>query len=135
MMDEFMKLLKEKAKKQGGPKEGPEMKAKASMAQHLKEILAGDLHDGVKDSIQKVTVASDSEEGIEEGLEKAKDIFSKRSESSKDEKSMSEKALASHESEEKSEGASSLETEIAKLESELEEKKKELEEKKKEHYA
>ena len=48
MMDDFMKLLRKKAEKQGGPKEGPEMKAKASMAKAMSDALSEDITDDIE---------------------------------------------------------------------------------------
>jgi TATA-binding protein-associated factor Taf7 len=124
MMDEFMKLLAKKAKEQKGPMHGPKMDAKAAMAKELSDSLGSDIMDGIK-GMKKVTVASDSEEGLKEGLEKAEDILGKsKMEDSEEEDSEEESEDESEmEDEEKS---PDLESEIAKLEKELEDKKKAL---------
>ena len=123
-MDEFMKLLAKKAKEQKGPMHGPKMDAKAAMAKELSDSLGSDIMDGIK-GMKKVTVASDSEEGLKEGLEKAEDILGKsKMEDSEEEDSEEESEDESEmEDEEKS---PDLESEIAKLEKELEDKKKAL---------
>lgn len=120
MMKEFMEMLAEKAKKQKGPMHGPKMDAKAAMAKELADSLGSDIMEGVK-GMKKVTVASDSEEGLKEGLEKAEDVL----ESKKEDESEEEMEDESEDSEEESEDQD-MESEIAKLEKELEEKKKAL---------
>ena len=74
-MKEFTDLLKKKAEEQAGePKNPKSMEAKASaiknLMQSLKEVMGGELQDGLK----KVTVASDSPEGLEKGLDLAKKV-------------------------------------------------------------
>jgi len=123
MMDEFMKLLTKKAKEQKGPMHGPRMDAKAAMAKELSDSLGSDIMDGVKE-MKKVTVASDSEEGLKEGLEKAEDVLESKMEKEEDE---SEEEMEDSEEEMEDEKESpDLESEIAKLEKELEDKKKAL---------
>jgi hypothetical protein len=123
MMDEFMKLLAKKAKDQKGPMHGPKMDAKAAMAKELSDSLGSDIMDGIKD-MKKVTVASDSEEGLKEGLEKAEDILGKsKMEDSEDESEEESDDESEMEDEEES---PDLESEIMKLEKELEDKKKAL---------
>ncbi len=122
-MDEFMKLLAKKAKDQKGPMHGPKMDAKAAMAKELSDSLGSDIMDGIKD-MKKVTVASDSEEGLKEGLEKAEDILGKsKMEDSEDESEEESDDESEMEDEEES---PDLESEIMKLEKELEDKKKAL---------
>lgn len=122
MMDDFMKLLAKKAKEQKGPMHGPKMDAKAAMAKELSDSLGSDILDGIKD-MKKVTVASDSKEGLKEGLEKAEDILDKpEMEDSEDESEMEE----SEDESEMEEPSEDLESEISKLEKELEKKKKQL---------
>ncbi len=74
-MKEFTDLLKKKAAEQAKePSEPSHMEAKASAIKHLmdslKDVMGGELHDGLK----KVTVASDSAEGLKKGLDMAKKI-------------------------------------------------------------
>jgi hypothetical protein len=76
MMEDFKKLLMEKVKSQEGkPKNESKLRAKASMAKELSDMLGSDLTDDIKGAVKKVTVASDSEEGLKKGLEKAEDIL------------------------------------------------------------
>lgn len=74
-MKEFTEMLKKKAAEQSKePVDPKQMEAKASAIKNLmgslKEMMGGELKDGLK----KVTVASDSPEGLEEGLELAKKV-------------------------------------------------------------
>lgn len=118
MSDDFMELLKKKAKEQGGPRKDEEMDAKASIMENLSKMLGKDLHDGIQQS-KKVVVSSDSEEGLKEGLEKAEDIVEDKMSDSeeKDEEESEDK------SEEESEDKDELKKKIAMLESQLEELK------------
>lgn len=121
-----MKLLAKKAKEQKGPMHGPKMDAKAAMAKELSDSLGSDIMDGVKD-MKKVTVASDSEEGLKKGLQKAEDVLEAKSEEEDEDETEKEESDMSEEDEEsESEDSVSLESEIAKLEKELEDKKKKL---------
>lgn len=113
MMEEFLELLKKKAKDQKGPKMDDEMSAKASMAKQMSDMLAGDLSEGIKGS-KKVTVASDSEEGLKEGLEKAEDLL----------ESKMEKEKSEDESEDMEESEDDLKSQIAALKKEIENLKK-----------
>jgi hypothetical protein len=74
-MKEFTDLLKKKAEEQGKePVDASKMQAKASAIKNLmgslKEVMGGELKDGLK----KVTVASNSPEGLAEGLDLAKKV-------------------------------------------------------------
>lgn len=74
-MKEFTDLLKKKAAEQGKEPIAPEhLEAKAAaiknLMQELKGVIGGELHDGLK----KVTVASDSPEGLSKGLDLAKKV-------------------------------------------------------------
>lgn len=122
MMQEFMKLLAKKYQEQGGPKKGPEMEAKTNITKELGDILGEDM-------VGKIIVSSDSEEGLEKGLETATDVIknrekseSKSSEKEEDESEMSAKDMKKHESSE-SEDEDERETKIAELERKLEELK------------
>jgi hypothetical protein len=77
MIDEFMKLLGKKMHEQKGPKHGPKMDAKAAMAKELSDSLGADITEGIK-GLKKVTVASDSEEGLKKGLEKAEEAIGEK---------------------------------------------------------
>ncbi len=124
-MDEFVKMLKRKMEEQGGPKHGPEMKAKACMSKACSDALSEDLMGGV----QKVTIASNSKKGLKKGLEKAEDVLEsadmeeESEEESEDREEESEDSEKS-ESKEDSEDSESLKLEIAKLKSEIEDLKK-----------
>lgn len=74
-MKEFTDLLKKKAAEQASEPTSPaHMQAKASAIKNLmgslKDVMGGELHDGLK----KVTVASNSPEGLKKGLELAKKV-------------------------------------------------------------
>jgi hypothetical protein len=69
--------------------DGAKMKreARKKMLKKMKSLMKDDIHSGMKDSLkglQKVTVASDSKEGLEAGLDKAKKIMEGRKESEGD---------------------------------------------------
>lgn len=58
-------------------------KAKKTMLEQLKKMMSDEMHSPISESIKnkdmkKVTVMSDSEDGLEEGLEKAKEIMEKK---------------------------------------------------------
>lgn len=124
-MDDFLKLLKKKSDEQGGPKMNRHMEAKAAMAKELSDLLGSDLAEGVK-GIKKVTVASDSKEGLEKGLEKAQKVLEAKDmedESEDMEDESEEMEDESEESEDESE-MSDVEDEIAKLEEQIKQLKK-----------
>jgi hypothetical protein len=75
MMDDFLKMLQKKKQEQKGPINDSRMKAKASVAKELSDMLGEDITENIK-GMNKVTVASDSEEGLKKGLEKAEDALS-----------------------------------------------------------
>jgi ubiquinone biosynthesis protein UbiJ len=127
MMEEFLKLLAKKAKEQGGVRQDKHMEAKAAVAKELSDVLGGDLADDIK-GLKKVTVASNSEEGLKKGLEKAEDIVGRKlgmegdMEESEDEMEESEDERDSEEeesSEEESDDISEVEDEIAALEEQI----------------
>lgn len=86
MMDEkFKELLLKKWKAQGEkPVEGEKMAAKAEMADKLAKLLQSDLADGMKSGMQKVSIASDSPEGLKKGLEMAQSKVDKIAEMSEE---------------------------------------------------
>jgi len=53
-------------------------KAKKEMIKMLKQSMRDSSYGDMKDGLKKVTVASDSAEGLEEGLSKAQEILKKR---------------------------------------------------------
>ena len=90
----------EKVKSQEGkPKNESKLRAKASMAKELSDMLGSDLTDDIKGAVKKVTVASDSEEGLKKGLEKAEDILE-----GDEEENESEESEDSEDSEESDKG-------------------------------
>lgn len=81
-MDALKKLMQKKMEKQGGM-EPKAKEAKMELLKELREMASGMMKedlDGHLAGIKKVTVASDSEEGLKEGLEKAEDMVEKKSE-------------------------------------------------------
>jgi len=72
MHGKFMEMMK---KKKGGEMSGIEKDAKSSVIQEMKKMAEDAMGDKMK-GLKKVTVASNSPEGIEKGLEKAKEIIS-----------------------------------------------------------
>lgn len=71
MDDKFLKMLSGKKKKRELSDE--ERNAKLNVMKDMRDMAAGAMGDKIK-KLKKVTVASDSEEGIKEGLDKAKEI-------------------------------------------------------------
>jgi|LakMenEpi03Aug12_release.lakeMendotaPanAssembly.Ray.scaffolds.fasta_scaffold2982852_1 hypothetical protein len=56
-------------------------KAKAAMLKELSKVMSSDMYSPLKEKkLQKVTVASDSAEGLKKGLSKAEQILSKKKE-------------------------------------------------------
>ena len=115
MMEEFKKLLVDKARKQEGkPKDEGKLRAKASMAKELSDMLGSDLTDDIKGGMSKVTVASDSSEGLKKGLEKAEDVLEESDSESEDE---------SEDSSSEGESADEIEMKIEDLKRQLEDLK------------
>jgi len=52
--------------------------AKKRMLQHLKKMMSDGMHSGMEEGMKKVTIMSDSEDGLERGIDKAKEIMEKR---------------------------------------------------------
>lgn len=71
-MEKFRKLL-EKKRQMGKSLDGPERDAKLSAVQGMKDMANEAMKPGVH-NLKKVTVASDSEEGVKAGLEKAHEM-------------------------------------------------------------
>lgn len=69
MSDKFGKMMKKKDKKI----DGVEKDAKMSVLSSLRDMASEAMGDKLK-NLKKVTVASDSEEGLKKGLEKAEEI-------------------------------------------------------------
>lgn len=133
MMQEFMKMLAKKQQEQGGPRKGHDMEAKASMAKELSDMLGEDLTEGIKDA-KRVTVASDSEEGLKKGLEKAEDILeSKMEDESEDSEEMKDSEDMEDSEEDSVEVPEEVDTEeeIDALIAKLEDKRRSLKSKRK----
>jgi len=73
MMKEFMKMMKDK---QGNMEDMSSTKrdAKSKVLQELRDLMKGVSGENIK-NLKKVTVASDSPEGIKAGLEKAGEMM------------------------------------------------------------
>lgn len=56
----------------------PKKEAKMKMLKELKKMMQNDMYEGMGEGMKKVTVMSDSEKGLEEGLSKAEEILRKR---------------------------------------------------------
>ncbi len=72
-MSMFEKLIAKK-KKDGKKMSENEKEAKGGVLSEMKDMASKMMGDKVK-GLKKVTVASDSEEGVKKGLEKAKDLL------------------------------------------------------------
>ena len=135
MIEEFMKMLKNKEKEQGGPKNDAKMQAKSSMAKELSDMLGGDITEGIKEGMKGKDVVkagfTSSKEDAPEAAKKLEEVVSSKfsedeSEEMEGEDEMSPEMMKQHESEESSD-SDSLETQIAELEDELKNKRKKLE--------
>lgn len=73
-MKAFKEFLASKAKEKKEPMDPKALKAKKEMLNHL----SGMMKDHMSEGLKKVTVASDSEEGLKKGLEKAEEIIEKK---------------------------------------------------------
>jgi hypothetical protein len=93
-MEKFKKLLSEKAK----PIEGDKKDAKLEVLKDLKKQAMSMMGD----KLSKVTVASDSKEGLSKGLQKAKDIISKEPEMGESQEHEDSESIEEESSEEKS---------------------------------
>lgn len=94
MEQDFASLLKKKAEAQKGSPVNPDLlKAKSEKVKELMDMVKGMMGDDI-DGMKKVTVASNSPEGITEGLDKAKEMMSGKNKILKDlEESPKEEAL------------------------------------------
>jgi hypothetical protein len=119
MMQDFMKMLQKRQREQG-PQDEKKMKAKASMAKELSDTLGGDIAEDMK-GMSKVTVASDSEQGLKKGLEKAEEVLEDKMEPEESE-DMEEK----EDSEEESSDSEDLKSQIEELKRQLEDLKKRM---------
>jgi len=91
-MEDLKSLLAKKMKEQKEPMPENRKEAKMSVLNELKKLmddkLAGDLK-----GLKKVTVASDSKEGLKEGLEKAEEVLEKSPEMGMEEESEDEEEM------------------------------------------
>lgn len=87
-MEGLKKLMDKKADKEA-PMDPKRKEAKISTLEHLRDLAKEMMMEDLKGSMKggKVTVASDSPEGLKEGLEKAKDVVEKLPEGSPEEES------------------------------------------------
>lgn len=133
MMEEFKQMLLKRQKEQvKKPVDKDKLAAKANMMKELSGLLGKDMA-GDMGSLKKVTVASDSKEGLEAGLEKAKDVIEKKpdmgdmleglNDKHKDPDSIEESDESPEEESSESESEESIEDEIKKLEEKLAEMK------------
>lgn len=95
MKDKMMKMLMDK-KRSGKELQPGEKEAKMKVIKDLRQMAEQIMKDDIK-GMKKVTVASPTQEGLKEGLEKAEDILESNSEE------MSEESEESEESEDMSE--------------------------------
>jgi hypothetical protein len=86
-MNDKLKALAAAKKKEGKKLSPVEKEAKGSVLKDLRDMASGAMAKKVK-GIKKVEVASNSEEGLEAGLEKAKEILGKSPESEEEEMPM-----------------------------------------------
>lgn len=116
-MDALKELFEKKMKeKEQNPADEKKLKAKSSVMKEIMKMLDGHMIDDFK-NMKKVTVASDSEEGLEEGLDLAKEKVSELSE--KPEEELSEESPEMESEEEQSEE----ERKIAELQKQIEDLK------------
>jgi hypothetical protein len=99
MMDMFKELLKKKRKDGEEEMDPTEKKAKMDVLGEIRDLATKDMGDEVR-GLKKVTVAADSEKGVMEGLNKAKDVIEGKLD---DAKTASDKAFPSDDAEEKDE--------------------------------
>lgn len=125
MMEAFKDMLLKRQKEQiKKPVDKDKMAAKAAMMKQLSEMLGKDMAGDMGD-LKKVTVASNSKEGLKEGLEKARGIIEKKPDIEEElEESKEEEDLESPEEEEKeleegSESPEDIEQKIKELEDQL----------------
>lgn len=75
MKEEMLRALLQKKAREGKMISGPERDAKMSVLHDFKDQMGGMMGDKLK-GMSKVSVASDSPEGLGEGLDTAKDLVS-----------------------------------------------------------
>ena len=125
MNPKFIKLL-EKKKAQGKELSPVEVKAKSNVIEDLMSDMGEMGKDRLKSGMKKVTVASDSKQGLEKGLDKAKEVIEGKvgemMPKAEDEEEMLGEAEESEEMEDEKEHL-----DIADLKAQIEELKKKLE--------
>lgn len=82
-MEKFAKLLQSKAKSQK-PMSGPEMDAKKRAVHEMRKMASDEMATPLH-NLKKVTVASNSPEGVKVGLDKAKEMLNSHEEGSPEE--------------------------------------------------
>lgn len=103
-MEKFAKLLESKARTQK-PMSSPEKTAKMRAIHEMRKMASDEMALPLK-NLKKVTVASDSPEGVKEGLDKAQDMMGHMAEGSPEEEMLESPEMEMSESgehEEKSE--------------------------------
>jgi hypothetical protein len=111
-MKSLMELLKSKAK-EGKYLSESDKAAKMDVMKEMK----GMADEYMGDDVKKITVASDSKEGLEAGLEKAKEVVAKKGEAEDCESEMCDEEGYDHEMEEPEESKADK---IARIKAELE---------------
>ena len=115
-------MMKKAQDQASNPPDAKNMEAKASVMKELSDMLKGKSKDDMMSGLKKVTVASNSPEGLKTGLELAKDKMDELS--PKDEDLESEDAEENSESpEEESAEEKNPDMEIAELEKKIAELK------------
>lgn len=113
MEKEFVDLLKKKAAEQAKEPVNPKMlEAKKNVVKEIMDMLKGGMANEMK-GLKKVTVASDSEEGLEKGLNKAQEIIGSASEDADEE--MEEESPEMESMESPDEEIAELEKKLAEL--------------------
>lgn len=127
-MDDFKKLLMERAAKQG-PVDEKKMSAKAMVMKELSDMLGDGMKNDMVDGMKKVSVASNSPEGLKTGLDLAKQKVEELGEESPEEEASESPEVEASEDESKEEHdmpeeeSSEGDDEIAMLEKKIEELK------------
>ena len=123
MIEQFKKLLQKKSQEQAeNPPSAKHMEAKASVMKELSDMLKGKMKGDMVDGLKKVTVASNTPEGLKTGLELAKDKMDEL-EPKDDAMEESEEEEASESPEEASAEEKNPDMEIAELEKKIAELK------------
>jgi len=119
-MKEFTDLLKKKAEEQAhSPVDSSKMEAKAAAIKNLMEEMRSLMGSDLKDGLKKVTVASDSSEGLKEGLDKAQSLMGEMPEEESEEEESMESPEFEASEDESAEHGSDEDKKIAELEKQL----------------